>query len=157
MKDKLSSESLTQRLRWKWVIMWPLSQQILRSSNRTWIPPRTALAHSCCRARKNRYGAFIGICSIRCVALLTVSKVANGCHTLKSLEASISNKRVAAPPSMRSKTPSVVVQSLRPNLSAKAVVDLVKRRCDDTGDKGSDEFTGHGRINFARTMSLVEQ
>ncbi|MDB6027731.1 MAG: peptidase, partial [Verrucomicrobiales bacterium] len=50
-----------------------------------------------------------------------------------------------------------LVQSVRPDLSAKAVVDIVKRGCEDMGEKGYDEFTGYGRVNFSKTLKLAKE
>jgi hypothetical protein len=52
---------------------------------------------------------------------------------------------------------AALVISARPDLDAPTVVDLVKQGCDDLGDPGFDIHTGHGRINFARTLSLAVQ
>ena len=50
---------------------------------------------------------------------------------------------------------AALVRSLRPELKASAVRDLIERGADDIGAAGVDEETGHGRINFRRTLELA--
>ncbi|MHC5036191.1 MAG: S8 family peptidase [Planctomycetota bacterium] len=49
-----------------------------------------------------------------------------------------------------------LVRSLRPDLDAKTVVTIVKKGCDDMGEEGFDEYTGHGRVNFRKTLHLAK-
>jgi subtilisin family serine protease len=48
-----------------------------------------------------------------------------------------------------------LVSSSRPTLDARTVVELVQRGCDNIGAKGFDEYTGYGRVDFARTIQLA--
>jgi subtilisin family serine protease len=48
-----------------------------------------------------------------------------------------------------------LVCSVRPDLDAKAVVSVVKQGADDIGEKGYDAYTGHGRVNFGKTVRLA--
>ena len=48
-----------------------------------------------------------------------------------------------------------LVYSVRPDLDAPAVVDIVKQGCDDIGDKGYDVYTGCGRVNFGKTIRIA--
>jgi subtilisin family serine protease len=50
---------------------------------------------------------------------------------------------------------AALVASARPDLDAPTVVELIKRGCVDLGDPGFDIHTGHGRVNFARTLQLA--
>jgi len=50
---------------------------------------------------------------------------------------------------------AALVISLRSDLDAETVVRLIQQGCDDIGDHGYDEFTGHGRVNFAATLQLA--
>jgi hypothetical protein len=43
----------------------------------------------------------------------------------------------------------------RPDLDARSVVEIVKKGCDDIGEKGPDLYTGHGRVNFGKTLQLA--
>jgi subtilisin family serine protease len=49
-----------------------------------------------------------------------------------------------------------LVQSARPDLDARAVVEVVKKGCDDIGKEGYDIHTGHGRVNFGKTLALAQ-
>ncbi len=49
-----------------------------------------------------------------------------------------------------------LVRSARPDLDAPSVVEIVKRGCDDIGDPGHDIYTGCGRVNFGKTVSLAQ-
>jgi hypothetical protein len=49
-----------------------------------------------------------------------------------------------------------LVYSTRPTLDARTVVEIVQKGCDDIGDRGFDEYTGYGRVNFARTIQLAK-
>jgi subtilisin family serine protease len=49
-----------------------------------------------------------------------------------------------------------LVCSARPGLDARTVVEIVCKGCDDIGPEGYDEHTGHGRVNFARTLRLAQ-
>jgi subtilisin family serine protease len=48
-----------------------------------------------------------------------------------------------------------LVRSARPTFDAKAVVKIVEQGCDDVGAKGYDIHTGHGRVNFGKTLRLA--
>ncbi len=49
-----------------------------------------------------------------------------------------------------------LVYSVRPDLDAKSVVEIVKKGCDDIGEEGYDMYTGYGRVNFAKTIDLAK-
>jgi subtilisin family serine protease len=49
-----------------------------------------------------------------------------------------------------------IVYSVRPTLDAKSVVKIVEQGCDDIGKKGYDVHTGHGRVNFGRSIKLAQ-
>ena len=48
-----------------------------------------------------------------------------------------------------------LVRSARPDLDVRTVVAIVQRGCDDIGAPGFDEQTGHGRVNFDKTLHLA--
>lgn len=48
-----------------------------------------------------------------------------------------------------------LIYSLRPDLDAKAVVQIIKAGCDDIGDPGYDIYTGYGRVNFKKSLELA--
>ncbi|MGD9721470.1 MAG: S8 family serine peptidase [Pirellulales bacterium] len=48
-----------------------------------------------------------------------------------------------------------LIYSVRPNLDAKSVVKIVQQGCDDIGVDGYDIHTGHGRVNFGRSVALA--
>jgi len=50
-----------------------------------------------------------------------------------------------------------LVYSLRPDLDARSVVEIIKQGCDDIGEQGYDMYTGWGRVNFAKTLGIAEQ
>jgi subtilisin family serine protease len=50
---------------------------------------------------------------------------------------------------------AALVRSARPDLDVRTVVALVQRGCDDIGTPGFDEETGHGRVNFGKTLHLA--
>ncbi len=50
---------------------------------------------------------------------------------------------------------AALVLSARPDLGAQDVVDVIKAGCDDIGRKGYDIHTGHGRVNFVKTLKLA--
>jgi subtilisin family serine protease len=50
-----------------------------------------------------------------------------------------------------------LVYSARPTLGAKSVVKVVQRGCDDVGGKGYNIHTGHGRVNFGKTLKLARE
>ena len=52
---------------------------------------------------------------------------------------------------------AALVFSLRPDLDGPAVADLIKKGCDDIGEKGFDILTGYGRVNFLRTLRLAQE
>jgi subtilisin family serine protease len=49
-----------------------------------------------------------------------------------------------------------LVRSVRPDLNAKAVVEVIRAGSDRLGEKGHDLYTGYGRVNFARTIKLAQ-
>jgi subtilisin family serine protease len=48
-----------------------------------------------------------------------------------------------------------LVYSVRPDLDAKAAVTIIKQGADDIGEPGYDAYTGHGRVNFGKTLRLA--
>lgn len=50
---------------------------------------------------------------------------------------------------------AALIACARPEVDAKGVVSLIKRGCDEISGHGFDPRTGHGRINFARSLSLA--
>ena len=48
-----------------------------------------------------------------------------------------------------------LVYSIRPDLDAETVVDIIKEGCDDVGEKGFDIYTGYGRVNFGKTIEIA--
>ncbi|MHC4617703.1 MAG: S8 family peptidase [Planctomycetota bacterium] len=48
-----------------------------------------------------------------------------------------------------------LVHSVRPDLDAKSVIEIIKQGCDDIGDKGYDIYTGYGRVNFGKTIKIA--
>jgi subtilisin family serine protease len=51
---------------------------------------------------------------------------------------------------------AALVFSARPDLDGPTVVELIKSGCDDLGEPGFDEMTGHGRVNFGKTLRLAQ-
>jgi thermitase len=51
---------------------------------------------------------------------------------------------------------AALVFSLRPDLDIQTVVELIKKGCDDIGEKGYDISTGYGRVNFLKTLQLAK-
>jgi subtilisin family serine protease len=49
-----------------------------------------------------------------------------------------------------------LVYSLRPDLDAKSVIQVIKQGCDDIGEKGYDIYTGYGRLNFVKTLEIAK-
>ena len=49
-----------------------------------------------------------------------------------------------------------LVYSLKPDLDAASVIEIVKQGCDDIGEKGYDIYTGYGRVNFAKTLEIAQ-
>ncbi len=47
---------------------------------------------------------------------------------------------------------AALVLSARPDLDAADVVEIIKAGCDDIGEKGYEIYTGHGRVNFDKTL-----
>ena len=52
---------------------------------------------------------------------------------------------------------AALIRSVRPDLNAKAVIEIIKRGCDDVGKKGYDVYTGHGRVNFGKSIKLAKE
>jgi subtilisin family serine protease len=50
---------------------------------------------------------------------------------------------------------AALVRSARSDLDARAVVEVITRGCDGIGKKGYDIHTGHGRVNFGKTLQLA--
>lgn len=50
---------------------------------------------------------------------------------------------------------AALIYSIAPHMTAKEVKQAILAGCDDIGDEGIDIYTGHGRINFKKTLSLV--
>jgi subtilisin family serine protease len=48
-----------------------------------------------------------------------------------------------------------LIYSARPTLDAKSVVRIVQQGCDDIGTEGYDIHTGHGRVNFGKSLKLA--
>jgi hypothetical protein len=48
-----------------------------------------------------------------------------------------------------------LIYSVRPTLEAKSVVKIVEQGCEDIGKKGYNLHTGHGRINFGKSIKLA--
>jgi subtilisin family serine protease len=48
-----------------------------------------------------------------------------------------------------------LVRSIRPDLDARSVVEIVKRGCEDIGEPGFDIHTGYGRVDFGKTITLA--
>lgn len=46
--------------------------------------------------------------------------------------------------------------SLRPDIPAPAVLDLIRRGADDIGEPGHDTQTGYGRVKFQKTLALAK-
>jgi subtilisin family serine protease len=51
---------------------------------------------------------------------------------------------------------AALVMSLRPDIPAPAVLDLIRRGADDIGEPGHDTQTGYGRVNFQKTLALAK-
>ena len=52
---------------------------------------------------------------------------------------------------------AALVFSLKPDLDGKSVMELIKKGCDDIGEKGFDINTGYGRVNFLKTLQLAKE
>jgi subtilisin family serine protease len=48
-----------------------------------------------------------------------------------------------------------LLYSARPTLDVKSVVKIVQQGCDPIGKKGYDIHTGHGRVNFGKSLKLA--
>jgi subtilisin family serine protease len=48
-----------------------------------------------------------------------------------------------------------LIDSARPALDAKSVVKIVQQGCDDISKKGYNIHTGHGRVNFGKSLKLA--
>ncbi len=51
---------------------------------------------------------------------------------------------------------AALIYSIAPDMTAKEVKQAIIKGCDDIGAEGFDIYTGHGRINFGKTISLVK-
>ena len=50
-----------------------------------------------------------------------------------------------------------LIRSLRPDLSADEVVSIVKEGAKDIGSPGFDQYTGFGRIDFAKSIEIARR
>lgn len=50
---------------------------------------------------------------------------------------------------------AALVYSINPNMLASEVKKVIIDGCDDIAPKGVDIYTGHGRVNFGKTISLI--
>ena len=50
---------------------------------------------------------------------------------------------------------AALIFSIAPNLTANEVKQAIIDGCDDIGEEGFDIYTGYGRINFEKTLSLI--
>ena len=50
---------------------------------------------------------------------------------------------------------AALVYSIAPDMTANEVKQAILEGCDDIGEEGVDIYTGHGRVNFGKTLSLV--
>jgi len=50
---------------------------------------------------------------------------------------------------------AALIVSSRPDFDAETVVRLIRQGCNDIGEPGYDQFTGHGRVNYAATLRLA--
>ena len=49
-----------------------------------------------------------------------------------------------------------LIRSLRPDLNAKSVIEIVQKGADDLSKKGWDKYTGYGRLNFYKSLKLAK-
>ena len=49
-----------------------------------------------------------------------------------------------------------LIRSLRPDLDAKTVIEIVQKGADDLGKKDWDKYTGYGRLNFYKSLKLAK-
>jgi len=49
-----------------------------------------------------------------------------------------------------------LVRSIRPDISAKEVIQIIKLGADNINNKGFDEKTGYGMVNFEKTLKIVK-
>ncbi len=52
---------------------------------------------------------------------------------------------------------AALVRSLRPDLTAAEVVEVIKKGAHDIGDPGFDPYTGDGRVDFGKTIDIVRR
>jgi subtilisin family serine protease len=50
---------------------------------------------------------------------------------------------------------AALIYSVRPELDARSVVAIIKKGCDQIGEKGHDLYTGYGRVNFGNSVKLA--
>jgi subtilisin family serine protease len=50
---------------------------------------------------------------------------------------------------------ATLIRSLRPDLNHRTVIRIVEMGADDLGEKGWDPETGHGRINFRKSLEIA--
>ncbi len=51
---------------------------------------------------------------------------------------------------------AALVLSVNPDLDAKSVVQIIQQGCDDLAEPGYDIYTGHGRVNFGKTLAIAQ-
>ena len=51
---------------------------------------------------------------------------------------------------------AALVYSITPDMTANEVKKAILDGCDDIEEEGVDMYTGHGRINFGKTIELVK-
>jgi subtilisin family serine protease len=50
---------------------------------------------------------------------------------------------------------AALIYSTRPTLDARSVLKIIQQGCEDIGAKGFDIHTGHGLVNFGRSVKLA--
>ncbi len=50
---------------------------------------------------------------------------------------------------------AALIRSVRPDLTYREVIRIIEQGADDLASPGWDEYTGHGRINFQRSLELA--
>lgn len=51
---------------------------------------------------------------------------------------------------------AALIYSIAPDMTASEVKKAILKGCDDVEDEGIDIYTGHGRVNFGKTITLVK-
>ncbi len=52
---------------------------------------------------------------------------------------------------------AALVRSVRPDLTAAEVVEVIERGAHDIGDPGFDPYTGYGRVDFGKTIDIARR